>query len=429
MIDKTAELLVCPFCGGEDAKAFFYADTIPGEPDAFCQCQGCSTTGPSGADKAEAITAWNRRANVSTQSPGSDRVADHQAFEGWCKTSRHPEGAYALDKTASGEYIDAETRCAFRGWTAGRSSMRANVSTQSTDAPEALISDGKIDMSTLATWPERIYLQIDDDKIPDFGSINCEYATWCVDQIGDCDVEYVRADLAKSAIDAALLAELDALRAVFFEMLDKKVGSVDAPGHDHKIPGVWDDDAGNAKNGKAGKPCEWCAIWNRAKKLAMRPSEAHPPKFNESEFSQMVERGTKAWAGTPDNWLEELRGGASVETDLLLIEVEKLLCVALNRKWVAPGMSIGPLIGDLEKQGRDAINAAVLAEREACALICEEVFEDFEERDKFKYPEQCSNGSEGADSCARAIRTRSESACTGSNEAGQVGVKDGGGAK
>jgi hypothetical protein len=33
------------------------------------------------------------------------------------------------------------------------------------------------------------------------------------------------------------------------------------PGHGHTRPGIWDDD--NAPE-KAGKPCEWCALWHRA---------------------------------------------------------------------------------------------------------------------------------------------------------------------
>ena len=28
------------------------------------------------------------------------------------------------------------------------------------------------------------------------------------------------------------------------------------------------------------------------------------------EFEEMVKKGTKAWAGTPDDWVDELRGGA-----------------------------------------------------------------------------------------------------------------------
>ncbi len=52
----------CPFCGSANVKARAYDETIGGEPDAFCQCEDCSTTGPSGADKDEAIAAWNRRA-------------------------------------------------------------------------------------------------------------------------------------------------------------------------------------------------------------------------------------------------------------------------------------------------------------------------------------------------------------------------------
>ncbi len=30
----------------------------------------------------------------------------------------------------------------------------------------------------------------------------------------------------------------------------------------------------------------------------------------EHEFKEMVKRGTKAWADTPDDWVDELRGGA-----------------------------------------------------------------------------------------------------------------------
>jgi hypothetical protein len=32
--------------------------------------------------------------------------------------------------------------------------------------------------------------------------------------------------------------------------------------------------------------------------------------FGFIEFDQMVEKGTKAWADTPDDWVDELRGGA-----------------------------------------------------------------------------------------------------------------------
>jgi hypothetical protein len=37
---------------------------------------------------------------------------------------------------------------------------------------------------------------------------------------------------------------------------------VDAPGHLHDVPGVWDAD--NAPD-KAGKRCDWCDQWNRAR--------------------------------------------------------------------------------------------------------------------------------------------------------------------
>ena len=38
--------------------------------------------------------------------------------------------------------------------------------------------------------------------------------------------------------------------------------SIDAPGHCHRVPGVWDMD--NHAD-KAGKPCEWCKAWRDAR--------------------------------------------------------------------------------------------------------------------------------------------------------------------
>jgi hypothetical protein len=43
-----------------------------------------------------------------------------EAFEVWVQNTIHPEGGYRLDKIASGTYIDPETRCAYRGFRAGR---------------------------------------------------------------------------------------------------------------------------------------------------------------------------------------------------------------------------------------------------------------------------------------------------------------------
>lgn len=38
-------------------------------------------------------------------------------------------------------------------------------------------------------------------------------------------------------------------------------------------------------------------------------SQAQPlPKFDQAEFDGLVDKGTRAWADTPDKWLEELRG-------------------------------------------------------------------------------------------------------------------------
>lgn len=65
-----------------------------------------------------------------------------------------------------------------------------------------------------------------------------------------------------------LTKQRDELLAVFGlvigeleEIGDKGTGN--APGHGHEEPGIWDSDNGAL----AGKPCAWCATWNKAKQL------------------------------------------------------------------------------------------------------------------------------------------------------------------
>lgn len=55
----------------------------------------------------------------------------------------------------------------------------------------------------LKTWPERIYLQHSEDgyPIPEFG-VGTDEVTWCRHKQFDCDIEYVRADIARSALSA-----------------------------------------------------------------------------------------------------------------------------------------------------------------------------------------------------------------------------------
>jgi hypothetical protein len=35
---------------------------------------------------------------------------------------------------------------------------------------------------------------------------------------------------------------------------------------------------------------------------------AYDPSYDESEIAKMIEKGTRAWANVPNNWLEKLRG-------------------------------------------------------------------------------------------------------------------------
>jgi len=40
-------------------------------------------------------------------------------------------------------------------------------------------------------------------------------------------------------------------------------GDGNAPGHGHRVAGIWDEDNGD----KAGKPCAWCLTWAKFTKL------------------------------------------------------------------------------------------------------------------------------------------------------------------
>lgn len=65
----------------------------------------------------------------------------------------------------------------------------------------------------------------------------------------------------------AIEKQRDDLLAVFSvvisEMEDRDRNDGNAPGHGHKIPGIWDSDNGSL----SGKPCAWCAVWAKAKEL------------------------------------------------------------------------------------------------------------------------------------------------------------------
>lgn len=63
---------------------------------------------------------------------------------------------------------------------------------------------GASSADAIKTWPERIYLQTGDPDTGETlyfqGRYDHEGVTWCKDKIENGDVEYVRADLARSLI-------------------------------------------------------------------------------------------------------------------------------------------------------------------------------------------------------------------------------------
>ena len=52
----------------------------------------------------------------------------------------------------------------------------------------------------------------------------------------------------------------------------------------------------------------------------------------------------------------------------------------------------------------DQLAAAVAAERERAAMVCERIADDYNRREGFNYPELKTDAQAGADECANAIR-------------------------
>lgn len=57
---------------------------------------------------------------------------------------------------------------------------------------------------------------------------------------------------------------LEVFGLIIGELERKEWFGGNAPGHAHSIRGIWDSDNGAL----AGKPCAWCAVWEKAKELS-----------------------------------------------------------------------------------------------------------------------------------------------------------------
>lgn len=70
---------------------------------------------------------------------------------------------------------------------------------------------------------------------------------------------------ALEAEKAALQRDADRWRTIVPRLLaelgERGRSDGNAPGHAHRVPGVWDSDNGRL----AGKTCAWCAVWHEAK--------------------------------------------------------------------------------------------------------------------------------------------------------------------
>ncbi len=77
---------------------------------------------------------------------------------------------------------------------------------------------------------------------------------------------------------------LEILEAVLREMPARKGVNGNAPGHGHRITGIWDDDNGPL----SGKPCAWCMTWNKVKSMLAEQQPEQP-----ADLVRDAERGQK----------------------------------------------------------------------------------------------------------------------------------------
>lgn len=75
----------------------------------------------------------------------------------------------------------------------------------------------------------------------------------------------------KAQDDVQALREI--LRALVRQLDEDGNRDGDAPGHSHSRRGIWDGDNGTL----AGKPCAWCALWDKAKAVSMSSAEIKWP--------------------------------------------------------------------------------------------------------------------------------------------------------
>lgn len=110
------------------------------------------------------------------------------------------------------------------------------------------------------------------------------------------------------AVEQALEAAADVCGAIYQKHRDQYKGRGEfAPDNPRRADPHADGCADGASE------CEDAIRALIATHPAPTAEEATGGAFDEAEFNAMVEKGTKAWAGTPDGWVDELRGNVASE--------------------------------------------------------------------------------------------------------------------
>lgn len=109
-----------------------------------------------------------------------------------------------------------------------------------------------------------LYEDVFDSTVSDTEAIvftGCDYNLRTVEQQNDL-AAYI-ASLSPDVVAQLADAWLVLARIVAHQDIRHRGSAPNAPGHGHKVAGIWDDDNGLL----AGTQCDWCALWQRARDL------------------------------------------------------------------------------------------------------------------------------------------------------------------
>lgn len=109
MSEETKKLLPCPFCGGEADLEHYTVGTWDDPEDRYeVDCTRCNASIESQSTEAEAVEAWNKRAETTVET--LMRVFAYDATCGVC--DKRKERTAKVDRMDGDAYCDLRARIA-----------------------------------------------------------------------------------------------------------------------------------------------------------------------------------------------------------------------------------------------------------------------------------------------------------------------------